>query len=86
MFRYLHQSRRHEGALVGNLGGRWWAPNKAPSPHKLKYETLYVSGMFVKFECPRPPAHTQSSSVDDFLATVLICTQPPAQLTGLLGV
>jgi len=28
--------------------------NTAPSPHKLKYETLYISGIFVKFECQAP--------------------------------
>ena len=53
-------------------------PNKAPCPLKLKYETLYLSGMFVKIECQSPyknvksPAQKQSPPVDDFLATVLL--------------
>jgi len=38
------QSRRHGGAMVG------LAPtNKAPSPPKLKHETLQISGVFVNF-------------------------------------
>ena len=28
--------------------------NKAPRPPKLKYETLYISGIFVKLECQAP--------------------------------
>jgi len=41
---FLTQSRRHAEALVG------LAPlNKALSPSKLKFETLYISGIFVNF-------------------------------------
>jgi len=29
-------------------------PDKAPIPPKLKYETLHISGIFVKFECQAP--------------------------------
>jgi len=37
-------------------GRLWWAypPNKAPSTPKLKFETLKISGIFVKFECQAP--------------------------------
>ena len=45
--------------------------NKAPSPHKLKYETLYFSGVFVNFLNVKPHAQTQSLPTEDFLATGL---------------
>jgi len=38
------QSRRHGGALVGLTPS-----NKAPSPPKLKYELLQISGDVVNF-------------------------------------
>jgi len=44
------QSRRHGGALVG------LAPQTMLQVAKLKYETLKISGMFVKFECQVSPA------------------------------
>jgi len=44
------QFHRHGGTLVGLA-----PPNKSPSPPKLKYETPWGSGTFVKFECQAPP-------------------------------
>ena len=41
------------GALVGLA-----PPDKAPIPPKLKYETLQISGIFVKFECQAHLART----------------------------
>jgi len=62
------------GALVGLA-----PPNKAPSPRKLKRETLYISGVLVNFIMSSPPAQTQSSPAqlqnpptENFLATVLV--------------
>jgi len=54
---HTKQSRRHWGALVGLA-----PPNNAPSPPKLKYETLYISGIFVKFECQAPLHKRQAPS------------------------
>ena len=44
-------SCRH-GESVGGL----IQPKQSSKPPDLKYETLYVSGTFVKFECQAPPA------------------------------
>jgi len=41
------------GALVGLT-----LPDKVPIPPKLKYETLHISGIMVKFECEAPLART----------------------------
>ena len=53
-------------------------PDKAPIPPKLKYETLHISGIFVKFEC-QAPLHERKASrtnvkppFDHFLTTVLL--------------
>ena len=43
-------------------------PNKALSSPKLIYETLSISGLFVKFEWQAPPALTLSPLIDNFLA------------------
>ena len=50
---YLSSLVATRGALVGLV-----PPNKAPTPPKLKYETLQISEIFVKFECQAPPAQT----------------------------
>ena len=44
------QSRRHRGGLVG-LDPQ----NKAPSPPKLKHETLYIGGILVNLIMSSPP-------------------------------
>ena len=51
----VRPSRRHGGALVGLARS-----NKIPTP-RLKYETLEISGVFVKFECQALPAQKSSS-------------------------
>jgi len=54
----LNQSRCHGGPLVGSS--------------KLKYETLQISGGFIKFsECQVPCANAKPLC-EDFLATVLV--------------
>jgi len=47
-------------------------PNKARRPPKLKYETLYINGIFLKFVGMSRPPHKRKDPFDDFLATVLI--------------
>ena len=44
------QARRH-GRGFGGLS----PPIQSSKPPKLKYEILYISGIFVKFECQAPP-------------------------------
>ena len=39
-------------------------PNNAPSPPKSKHETLWISGVFVKFWNVKPPAQIQSPSTE----------------------
>jgi len=52
---------RHKSSPVAKGGFGGLSPSKQSSkPPKLKYETLYISGIFVKFECQDPPAHTSS--------------------------
>ena len=54
-------------------GELWWAqPSQTKLQHtKLKYETLYISGVVSKFLMSSPFAQTQSSPTKDFLAMVL---------------
>jgi len=61
---YAQSSQSPRGALVGLS-----PPNKAPSHHELKYETLLINGIFVKIAAP---LHKRKASpIEDFLATVL---------------
>jgi len=41
------------------------------APPKFKSETLWVSGIFVKFSCQASHARTYSPPIDDFLTMVL---------------
>jgi len=52
------------------------SPSKLRTKHyKLKYETLYISGVFIKFSISNPLAQTQRPPIEDFLATVLLYTK-----------
>jgi len=54
----------------GSLG--WLSPpNKAPSPPKLKHETINQWKFLSNFSMSSHPAETQSPPVENFLATVL---------------
>jgi len=66
---------------TGGFGGLS-PPTKLQDP-KLKYETLLVSGIFVKFECHDPSRTNVMSPIDDFLATVLVGTSTTAWEKGV---
>jgi len=64
------QSRRNGGALLV-LASR----KNASSPSKLKYETLYISGVFLIFWM-RTPLHRRNPPIENFVATVLPMSGP----------